>query len=159
MDPIIGKGHHYATVSLTEWKSRTAVLRRVERKTAQAGAGAVFDLKESLPARTHTTTAVRGTIAQALCWKEFVSHERIANELNTDACFAFPCSSWERAPSESMNRLTRQYSPKKRLRAIFTQQEVGFVTERLNNWPRECRGLKSPSQVFSNQSPAIVSGD
>jgi len=35
VDTIIGKGHRHAIVSLTERKSRLALLRKVERKTAQ----------------------------------------------------------------------------------------------------------------------------
>ena len=41
VDTIIGKGHRHAIVSLTERKSRLALLRKVERKTAQAVADAV----------------------------------------------------------------------------------------------------------------------
>ena len=40
VDTIIGKGHRHAIVSLTERKSRLALLRKVERKTAQAVADA-----------------------------------------------------------------------------------------------------------------------
>ncbi len=57
VDTIIGKGHRHAIVSLTERKSRLALLRKVERKTAQAVADAVTDLMKSLPIRTHTITA------------------------------------------------------------------------------------------------------
>ncbi len=57
VDTIIGKGHRHAIVSLTERKTRLALLRKVERKTAQAVADAVTDLMKSLPIRTHTITA------------------------------------------------------------------------------------------------------
>ncbi len=70
VDTIIGKGHRHAIVSLTERKSRLALLRKVERKTAQAVADAVIELMKLLPVRTHTITADNG--------KEFADHERIA---------------------------------------------------------------------------------
>jgi IS30 family transposase len=150
VDTIIGKGHRHAIVSLTERKSRLALLRKVERKTAQAVADTVIELLKSLPLRTHTITADNG--------KEFASHERIAKELNTDVYFAHPYSSWERATNENMNGLIRQYFPKKRSFATITETEIEFVMERLNNRPRKCLGFKSPNQVFFNHSPVVALG-
>jgi len=48
VDTIIGNGHRHAIVSLTERKSRLALLRKVERKTAQAVADAVIELLKPL---------------------------------------------------------------------------------------------------------------
>jgi IS30 family transposase len=148
VDTIIGKGHRHAIVSLVERKSRLALLRKVERKTAQAVADAVIELMKSLPVRTHTITADNG--------KEFADHERIAKELNTDVYFAHPYSSWERGANENMNGLVRQYFPKKRSFATITETEIEFVMERLNNRPRKCLGFKSPNQVFFNHSPVVA---
>ena len=148
VDTIIGKGHRHAIVSLTERKSRLALLRKVERKTAQTVADAVIELMKLLPVRTHTITADNG--------QEFADHERIAKELNTDVYFAHPYSSWERATNENMNGLIRQYFPKKCSFAKITQREIVFVMERLNNRPRKCLGFKSPNQVFFNYSSAVA---
>jgi IS30 family transposase len=148
VDTIIGKGHRQAIVSLVERKSRLALLRKVESKTAQAVADAVIELMKSLPVRTHTITADNG--------KEFADHERIARDLRTKIYFAHPYSSWERGSNENMNGLVRQYFPKKRSFATITQQEIDFVMDRLNNRPRKCLGFKSPNQVFFNHSPAVA---
>ena len=148
VDTIIGKGHRHAIVSLTERKSRLAILRKVERKTAQAVADVVIELMKSLPVQNHTITADNG--------KEFADHERIAKELNTDIYFAHPYSSWERGTNENMNGLIRQYFPKKRSFVTITQQEIEFVMERLNNRPRKCLGLQSPNQVFFNHSSVVA---
>jgi len=148
VDTIIGKGHRHAIVSLVERKSRLALLRKVESKTAQAVADAVIELMKSLPVRTHTVTADNG--------KEFADHERIANELNTDIYFAHPYSSWERGTNENMNGLVRQYFPKMRSFVTITQQEIDFVMERLNNRPRKCLGFKSPNEVFFKYSPVVA---
>jgi IS30 family transposase len=147
VDTIIGKGHRHAIVSLTERRSRLALLRKVERKTAQAVANAVIELLKSLPVQTHTITADNG--------REFADHERIARDLRADVYFAHPYSSWERATNENTNGLIRQYFPKKRNFATITEQEIEFVMERLNNRPRKCLGFKSPNQVFFNY-PSVV---
>ena len=148
VDTIIGKGHRHAIVSLVERKSRLALLRKVESKTAQAVADAVIELMKLLPVRTHTITADNG--------KEFADHERIAKVLNADLYFAHPYSSWERGTNENTNGLIRQYFPKKRSFVTITQQEIEFVMDRLNNRPRKCLGFKSPNQVFFNHSPAVA---
>jgi IS30 family transposase len=148
VDTIIGKGHHQAIVSLVERKSRLALLRKVESKTAQAVADAVIELMKSLPVRTHTITADNG--------KEFADHERIAHDLRTKIYFAHPYSSWERGSNENMNGLVRQYFPKKRSFVTITQQEIDFVMDRLNNRPRKCLGFKTPNQLFFNHSPAVA---
>ena len=150
VDTIIGKGHRHAIVSLTERKSRLALLRKVERKTAQSVADAVIELMKSLPVQIHTITADNGL--------EFAEHERIAKDLNTDVYFAHPYSSWERGTNENMNGLVRQYFPKKCNFTTITETEIEFVMERLNNRPRKCLGFKSPNQVFFNHSPAVALG-
>jgi IS30 family transposase len=148
LDTIIGKGHRGAIVSLTERKSRMALFRKVERKTAQAVADALIDLMKLLPVRTHTITADNG--------QEFADHERIAKELNTDVYFVHPYSSWERGTNENMNGLVRQYFPKKCNFATITEQEIEFVMERFNNRPRKCLGFKSLTQVFFNHSSVVA---
>jgi len=150
VDTIIGKGHRHAIVSLTERKSRYALLKKVERKTAQAVGDAVIELLNSLPVRVHTVTSDNG--------REFADHERIARELRTDVYFAHPYSSWERATNENMNGLVRQYFPKKLNFAKITDEDIEFVMERLNNRPRKCLDFNSPKQVFFNHSSVVALG-
>lgn len=150
VDTIIGKGHRHAIVSLTERKSRFALLKKVERKTAQAVGDAVIELLKSLPVRAHTITSDNG--------REFADHERIARDLRTDVYFAHPYSSWERASNENMNGLVRQYFPKKLDFGKITDEDVEFVMDRLNNRPRKCLDFKSPKQVFFNHSSVVALG-
>lgn len=150
VDTIIGKGHRHAIVSLTERKSRLALLSKVERKTAQKVADAVIELLKPLPVRTHTITADNG--------KEFAEHERIAKDLQTDVFFAHTYSSWERATNENTNGLIRQYFPKKKSFASITDQEIERAQRRLNNRPRKCLDFKTPNQVFFNRSSAVALG-
>jgi len=150
VDTIIGKGHRQAIVSLTERKSRLALIKKVERKTAQSVADAVVDLLKPLEEDLHTITADNG--------KEFAGHERIANDLQVDVYFAHPYSSWERGTNENMNGLIRQYFPKKCNFATITETEIEFVMDRLNNRPRKCLGFKSPNQVFFNRSSVVALG-
>jgi IS30 family transposase len=76
VDTIIGKGHRHAIVFLIERKSRLALLRKVERKAAQAVANAVIEFLKSVLFRTYMVTAENG--------REFADHERIARDLRTN---------------------------------------------------------------------------
>lgn len=144
VDTIIGKGHRQAIVTLTERKSRLALLCKVERKTAQAVGNAVIDLLKPWADRTHTITSDNG--------REFAHHERIAESLETNVYFAHPYASWERGSNENMNGLVRQYFPKKREFSTITDEEIEMVMHRLNNRPRKCLDFRTPNQVFFNHS-------
>ena len=41
---------------------------------------------------------------------------------------------------------------------VFTENEIEFVMERLNNRPRKCLGFKTPNQVFFNRLPVVALG-
>ena len=50
--------------------------------------------------------------------------------------------------SENTNALTRQYFPKGMDFVELTQEDANRAMDKLNNRPRECRGFKTPNQVF-----------
>lgn len=140
VDTIVGKGHRQAIVTLTERKSRLALLRKVERRTAALVRQAVIDLLHPVAERTHTITGDNG--------KEFAEHECIAQALDADFFFAHPYAAWERGTNENMNGLIRQYIPKKRALASVTEVELEQIMSKLNQRPRKCLGFQSPYEVF-----------
>lgn len=148
VDTIIGKGHRHAIVTLTERKSRFALLRKVDRRTANQVGEAVIDLLQPVADRSHTLTADNG--------KEFAEHERISQALQVDFFFAHPFSAWERGANENMNGLIRQYIPKKSDFALVTDENVDMVMHRLNHRPRKCLDFLSPFEVFFGQSVALT---
>jgi transposase, IS30 family len=149
VDTIVGKRHHQAIVTLTERKSRLALLRKVEQRTADQVSNAVIDLLKPVSDCLHTLTADNG--------KEFADHEKVARELKVDFFFAHPYAAWERGSNENMNGLIRQYISKKRDFTSVDETEVELVMDRLNNRPRKCLGFMSPFEVFFNQSVAFQS--
>lgn len=148
VDTIIGKNHQQAIVSLTERKSRLTLIKKVERKTAQAVSQAVVDLLGSLPRKVHTITADNG--------KEFAHHLAIAQSLDARFYFAHPYASWERGLNENTNGLIRQYFPKKHDFSTITEEKITMAMNRLNNRPRKCLGFKTPRQVFYKLSTVAL---
>jgi IS30 family transposase len=149
VDTIVGKGHHQAIVTLTERKSRFALLRKVERRTANQVCDALVDLLQPIADRVHTITADNG--------KEFAEHEKVSQELKADFFFAHPYAAWERGTNENMNGLIRQYIPKKRKFTSVNETEVELIMDRLNNRPRKCLDFMSPFEMFFVQSVALQS--
>ena len=149
VDTVVGKGHHQAIVTLTERKSRLALLRKVDRRTAEMVSEAVIDLLHPIAGRVHTITGDNG--------KEFAEHQRIAQELCSDFFFAHPYAAWERGANENMNGLVRQYIPKKRALNSVTNDELEMIMTKLNHRPRKCLDFMSPFEVFFNHSVALAS--
>ena len=149
VDTIVGKGHHQAIVTLTERKSRLALLRKVDRRTAEMVRQAVIDLLQPVTDRVHTITGDNG--------KEFAEHERIAQELCIDFFFAHPYAAWERGANENMNGLVRQYIPKNRELNSVTNDDLEMIMTKLNNRPRKCLDFLSPFEVFFKHPVALTS--
>jgi len=149
VDTIVGKGHHQAIVTMTERKSRLALLHKVDRRTAELVGDAVIDLLQPLADRVHTITGDNG--------KEFAEHERIAKNLDVDFFFAHPYAAWERGANENMNGLVRQYIPKNRKLSSVTNDELEQIMIKLNHRPRKCLNFMSPFEVFFERPVALTS--
>jgi IS30 family transposase len=146
-DTIIGKNHKQAIVSIVERKSGFTLIRKVERKTAQAVGAAMTALLKPYRKKVHTITSDNG--------REFAGHEAVASTVKADFYFAHPYASWERGTNENTNGLIRQYFPKHRDFTTITQQEIDMAMERLNNRPRKRLGYLTPNQVFFKSSVAL----
>jgi IS30 family transposase len=146
-DTIIGKNHKQAIVSIVERRSGFTLIRKVERKTAQAVGAAMTALLKPYRKKVHTITSDNG--------REFAGHEAVASTVKADFYFAHPYASWERGTNEKTNGLIRQYFPKHRDFTTITQQEIDMAMERLNNRPRKRLGYLTPNQVFFKSSVAL----
>ncbi len=122
-DTIIGKNHRQAIVSLVERKTGFTLLRKVERKTAQAVGQAITELLKPHRKLVMTITSDNG--------REFAGHEEISKRLRADFYFAHPYASWERGTNENTNGLIRQYFPNSLDLTTITQQEIDTAMERL----------------------------
>jgi len=142
-DTINGKGHKQALVSLTERKSRLALICKVERKTKDEVTDAVTTLLNLIKDNVLTLTSDNG--------KEFAGDETISHHLSADFYFSHPYSSYERGTNENTNGLIRQYFPKNRDFRTITDDETIRAMKRLNNRPRKYLGFKTPNQVFSGE--------
>jgi IS30 family transposase len=103
-DTMIGKKNPYALVTLVERKSRFTLLKKIDRRTAEAATKAIIQMLNPYKAKTLTITCDNG--------KEFADHQVFAEVLDADVYFAHAFSSWERGSNENANGLARQYFEK-----------------------------------------------
>ena len=148
VDTVIGKGQQQAIVTLTERKSRLALIRKVDQRTAQAVKDAILVLLWPLMAQTHTLTSDNG--------KEFALHQQIAEQLHATFFFSHPYSAWERGANENMNGLLRQYFPKTQSFKTVTDDQITSTMHRLNNRPRKTLAFRTPFEVFSELSSVAL---
>ena len=58
-------------------------------------------------------------------------------------------SPWQRGSNENTNWLLRQYFPKGKVMAIYTQNQLAEVSTKQSTRPRKTLGFRSPAQVFA----------
>ena len=63
--------------------------------------------------------------------------------------FCDPKSPWQRGSNENTNGLLRQYFPKGKSMAGFTQADLDAIAARLNSRPRETLGFMTPSEKLA----------
>lgn len=139
-DTIIGASHQQAIVTLVERKSGYVLMQKVTHKTAELVSNAIIEMAKPIASRVNTMTFDNG--------KEFASHTKMDEALNSTTYFADPFCSWQRGSNENTNGLIRQYIPKKRRLFTVNDEEVTMIQNRLNHRPRKRLGYKTPYEVF-----------
>ncbi|MBT0903037.1 IS30 family transposase, partial [Streptococcus lutetiensis] len=121
-------------LTLTDRKSRYQIIRLIPDKSA-------FSVNQALKAtlkdyQMNSITADNGA--------EF---SRLAEVFDpTHIYYAHPYSSWELGTNENHNRLIRRWLPKGSKNA--TQQQVAFIENWINNYPKKLFNYKSPKEFL-----------
>jgi len=142
-DLVIGKNHKGVLLTLVERRSRYTLAKLLPNKKASVVSQAIIELLEPIKESVLSVTFDNGS--------EFAFHQKIANELSTNAYFAHPYASWERGTNENTNGLIRQFIPKG---ASFDGLTDGFVEKILNSLnlrPRKVLGFSFPIEVFAER--------
>ena len=148
IDTIIGLNHQGAILTINDRATGMVKIRKLNGKNAVELAEmtdlALSDWKPYL----HTITADNG--------KEFSEHEQIAKELEIDFYFAKPYHSWERGANENLNRLIRQYIPKKTDFSTISEAMIAEIETKLNNRPRKRFDYQTPVQKMTQKVAFIT---
>jgi len=91
-------------------------------------------------------------LRRSLTWdqgREMWQHARFTIDTGVQVYFCDPRSPWQRGTNENTNGLLRQYFPRNKTVAHYTQEQLDAVAARLNGRPRETLGWKSPARKLA----------
>ncbi|WP_332058281.1 IS30 family transposase [Streptococcus canis] len=121
-------------LTLTDRKSRYQMIRLIPDKSASSVNQALKSILKVY--QINSITADNGAEFSRL--SEIFDHENIY--------YTHPYSSWERGTNENHNRLIRRWLPKGSKNA--TQQQVAFIENGINNYPKKLLDYKSPKEFL-----------
>ena len=139
-DTVIGANHKGAIVTLVDRMSKFSLFTLVPDKTKESVTQAIEKSLKGMKQNVHTITFDNG--------KEFAGHQGISISLNALCFFAKPYHSWERGLNEHTNGLLRQFVPKKSDFSQFSQEDIDFAQNSLNNRPRKVLNYQTPAEIF-----------
>lgn len=90
-------------------------------------------------------------LLRSLTWdrgQEMSAHKTFSVATDMNVYFCDPSSPWQRGSDENTNGLLRQYFPKGKGLAIYTQSQLDKIADQLNTRPRKTLGFKTPAEVF-----------
>jgi IS30 family transposase len=139
-DTVIGANHKGAIVTLVDRMSKFSLFTLVPDKTKESVTQAIEKSLKGMKQNVQTITFDNG--------KEFAGHQDISISLNALCFFAKPYHSWERGLNEHTNGLLRQFVPKKSDFSQFSQEDIDFAQNSLNNRPRKVLNYQTPAEIF-----------
>jgi len=142
-DLIIGRGSKSAIGTLVERQSRFVMLLdlRKGRLAEQVKDALVVKIRQ-LPEQ----------LRKSLTWdrgKEMAEHVQFTVDTGVQVYFCDPRSPWQRATSENINGLLRQYFPKGTDLSVHSQARLDKIAAELNGRPRRTLGWMTPSEAFA----------
>lgn len=130
---------HIAT--LVDRKSRLTFILKLSGKDADSVNAALVEKFSNLPF----------FLKKSLTWDrgmELAKHLILTEETGVPVYFCDPQSPWQRGTNENTNSLIRQYFPKKTCLRRYSQKELDFVADQLNNRPRKILKFKTPNEII-----------
>ena len=141
MDTIVGENNQGAILTMVERTTAFMMMEKLKNgKNAKELTKVAVRLLIAYINHVHSITTDNGT--------EFADHEKIAKMLKTCFFFTHPYSSWEKGAVENMNKLIRQYIPKKINFNTLNNQKIKQIQQKINKRPRAKLNFYSPKEIF-----------
>jgi len=123
-------------------------LHKLPNKTALETENAIADSIESLPKEMwKTITRDNGT--------ENANHLNTLRNFEIQSYYCDPYCSWQKGGTENLNKLIRQYLPKRTDISKITDDDICVIQEKLNNRPRKSLNYLTPNEAAAK---FIISG-
>jgi IS30 family transposase len=135
--------------TLTERKTREEIIIKLKQSTQECIKEALDALEKKFGARFKkkfkSITFDNGV--EFLNWKYLEVSVLVVGGQRTTIYFAHSYSSWERGTNENHNRMIRRFVPKGTDIADFSDEDIQWIEDWMNNYPRKILGYKTARQV------------
>lgn len=141
-DSMIFSKQKNALSAQYERKTMLCRLTKLKNKEAEETENAIAQSIESLPNELwQSITRDNGT--------ENAKHLKTLNAFNIQSYFCDTYASWQKGGVENLNKLIRQYLPRKTDMSKISHDEIYAIQERLNNRPRKSLNYLTPNEVIA----------
>ena len=128
-----------------ERKAMLCRLHKLKSKKAEENESSIVETIESFPHYWfQSVTRDNG--------KENADHENTLDDFGVPTYFCDPYASWQKGGIENLNKLVRQYLPKRCDFAKINEKDIYEIQEKLNNRPRKSNNYLTPNEVFALNS-------
>lgn len=125
-----------------ERKTMLCRLAKLKSKEAAETERAIAESVESLPNELwQSITRDNGT--------ENTKHLDTLNTFNIQSYFCDAYASWQKGGLKNLNKLIRQYLPRKTDMSKISHDEIYAIQEQLNNRPRKSLNYLTPNEVIA----------
>jgi IS30 family transposase len=134
-----------------ERKSQLCRIHKIPNKKSVETNEAIMKTIDSLPLHLFATlTLDNGT--------EGARHMEIRDEFGIETYFCDPYCSWQKGGVENLNKLIRQFFPKKTDFSKISEEEIYAAQENLNNRPRKGLDYRTPNEVLIEVTGGAIDG-
>jgi IS30 family transposase len=133
-----------------ERKTRYTLLKKMKNKKAKTKSKTMLkDLKMLKSLQKSRKPIVRSITADN--GSENTKHTRISRSLKAKFYFCHAYASWEKGTVENTIGRIRDYIPKGTSLAMYTNQQIQWLENQLNNTPRKCLNYLTPNEAMEQE--------
>lgn len=149
-DSLMFSGQKETISAQYERKLMLCRMHKLPNKTAEETENAIINSIESLPKEMWLTITRDNGLENA-------NHLETLNNFDIPSYYCDPYCSWQKGGTENLNKLIRQYLPKRTDLSKVTREEIYAIQERLNNRPRKSLNYLTPNEATAEfiQSGAV----
>ena len=137
-----------ALLVLTERKTRFEIIRKIKDRTMESVKEALDRLEEKLSLDKFRKIFRTITVDNGVEFSRPGDIEGIGENKRTEVYYCHPYASGERGTNENLNRMIRWFIPKGSDIGSFDDDEISFIQEWLNNYPRRILEYNTPLQLL-----------
>ena len=152
MDTVYGKAENgEALLVLTERVQLKQIIEKIRGRTQHEVLKALDRIERRYGAAFYTMfKSITVDNGSEFLDCEGMEKSRRRKGKRTKVYYCHPYSSWERGSNENANTIIRRFIPKGAKIEDFSQKQIRYIENWMNNYPRKVLGYKTPDMLFND---------